>query len=96
MGEDIMWELQHVDSTLPAYSFFPNENANLPSRIFSVSVCDTTWNGSDVSKAAEEMWDKYQIHHRQVDRCDLVKNNLSNSSGREHISHDRDSRAASF
>lgn len=64
--------LQNDDSTLPAYSLFPNENANLPGRIFSLSECDRTSNGRDVNKAVEEMWAKYQIHQRQVDMCDLV------------------------
>lgn len=39
---------------------------------FSLSECDRTSNGCDVNKAAGEMWAKYQIHQRQVDRCDLV------------------------
>lgn len=55
-----------------AYGRFPDENANLSGRIFSLCECDRTSNSCDVNKAAEEMWTKYQIHQRQVDRCDLV------------------------
>ena len=88
--------LQNDDSTLPAYSLFPNENANLSGRIFSLPECDRTLNGCDVNKAVGEMWAKYQIHQKQVDRCDLVWNILPNLSRREQISHNCDNRGASF
>lgn len=42
------------------------------------------------------MWAKYQIHQKQVDRCDLVWNILPNLSRRKHISYNCDNREASF
>lgn len=83
------------NGTLMCCSWFPNENANLSGGIFPLPECDRTSDGPDVNEAAEEMWAKYQIHHRQVDRCDLVYNILPNLSQRERISHNCDNEGAS-
>lgn len=63
---------------------------------FPLPECDKTSNIRDVNKAVSEMWAKYQIHQRQVDRCDLVWNILSNLCRSEHTYHDCDNRRVSF